>query len=79
MSFEEVMKFFILSVPSLLVLACAAALHAQMPARVPPLTPQQRDAEIRELRQELDSINSRLQALEVEGRNTLQRGIGNEA
>jgi hypothetical protein len=78
MSFEEVMKFFILSVPSLLVFACVVALHAQVPATAPSLSPQQRDADIRELRQELDSINARLQALEAEGHNTLPRGTGNE-
>src|SRR5665213_2062103 len=78
MIFEEVMKSVILSLPPLIALAYAAALHAQVASTALPLTLQQPDAEIRELRQELDAINARLGILEAEGQNALSRGLDSE-
>jgi hypothetical protein len=64
-----------------------AALHSQTSAQTTsqttaptaapaaaPLTPEQRDAEIRELHRELDAISARLHLLESEGRNGPPRG-----
>ena len=78
MSFEEVMKSVILSLSSVIIFSFTMALRAQVAPTAPPVTLQQRDAEIHELRQELNAINARLQLLEAEGHNTLPRGLGNE-
>jgi hypothetical protein len=66
-------KSFVLSAPCLLALVfvsamvAPSAMQAQAPVVATPLTPQQRDAEINELRQELNAISARLNALEGEG------------
>ena len=56
------MKSPVLSLPVFLGAALSTTLYAQTPST--PLTPAQRDAEIHELHQELDTISSRLAALE---------------
>jgi hypothetical protein len=68
------MKFPILFLPTLLEIALVVALHAQT-STVSPLTPAQREAEIRELRAELKSIAARLDILEAQGREFLPRGM----
>lgn len=68
------MKYVILSLPTLLALALIV-----VPARnytSPPLTREQRDAEIRQVRAELKAAHIRLDALQAQGRQFLPRGMG---
>ena len=68
------MKYVILLLPTLLAIALVG-----IPPRTytaPPLTREQRDAEIRELRAELKSANVRLNVLQAQGRQFLPRGMG---
>jgi hypothetical protein len=72
------MKYPLVVLSVLLEVALAVALHAQTPSSEVPLTAAQRDAEIRELHQELDAISARLAALEsIHG--VLPRGMGPNA
>jgi len=70
------MKFLVLLVPNLLPLCLAIVLSAQTPAPQSAATKSERDAEIRELHQELDRIAARLSVLEAEGHHVVPRGIG---
>lgn len=71
------MKSPILFAPAILELAMIAALWSQdgVHAPAPVLTPAQRDAEIRELRKELNDISARLETLESQGHQFLPRGV----
>jgi hypothetical protein len=69
------MKFPLLIVPALLPFAFAVALHSQTAAPAP-MTAEERDAEIRELHQELDAISKRLSSLEAQGHEFVPRGMG---
>lgn len=68
------MKYAILLLPTLLEIALIAV-PAQTPA-ASTLTREQRDTEIRRLRAELKSIDTRLDVLELEGHRFLPRGMG---
>ncbi len=70
------MKLLVLLVPNLLPLCLAIVLSAQTPAPQRAATKSERDAEIRELHQELDRVAGRLSVLEAEGHHVVPRGIG---
>ncbi len=73
MGFEDVMKSLLWSFPLLLALPFVRALPAQVASAPSSLTPQQRDAEVHELRQQLDAISARLQALESQEHSSSSR------
>ena len=64
------MKSLICFLSILLELASFSTAHTQTSGSSAPLTPEQRDAEIRELHKELAAINARLEALEASNRPT---------
>ena len=68
------MKFIILSLSILLPSASFNAAYAQVPESSALLSPEQRDAEIRELHKELAAITARLEALEASNRVLTPQG-----
>lgn len=68
------MKSPITWLPGLMVFGFAAALAAQTPVATSTNTSANRDAEIRELQQELKVISDRLDRLAAEGHNVVPRG-----
>jgi hypothetical protein len=72
------MKFPILCLPIILQALFIVALYTRQPPATVSLTPAQRDAERRELRQERNTINERLQTLEIPT-EFVPRGIGKYA
>jgi putative OmpL-like beta-barrel porin-2 len=68
------MKSPITWLPSLMVFGFASGLAAQTPVAGLDDTSANRDAEIRELRQELKVISNRLEQLEAEGHNVVSHG-----
>jgi hypothetical protein len=74
MGMEANMKSSITWLPSLMVFGFASGLAAQTPVAGLDDTSANRDAEIRELRQELKVISNRLEQLEAEGHNVVSHG-----
>jgi hypothetical protein len=74
MDVEANMKSPITWLPGLMVFGFVAALAAQAPVATPTDTSAHRDAEIRELRQELKVISDRLEQLEAEDHHVVPRG-----
>ena len=68
MTLRPIMKYTFRIAPSLLIVVFAVSLYAQdqKAQHGPALSPQERDAQIRQLRQELDGIAARLKLLEAE-------------